>query len=250
MYDVSPQHSIRTFSGLRNLLTIHKGFQIGCLNVRGLLNKMDEMRTIVTGCNFDIMGIRETFLDDNVADNEICIDGYTVVNKNRNRHGGGVLLYIKEGIQYTEITNLAGSEVEGVWANSQCDKQHLALVVMYRPTSSKNAYRKSMVDQIDNVFFSYNENIMLMGDLNYDYKLDETLSSNPLHQIEILYGMWQLIKSPTRVTLTTSTLIDVMFSTQHEYHVVTGVGPYISLSDHYMTYIIYSKIAHKTCLHK
>ena len=99
---------------------------------------MDEMRTIVTECNVDIMGMCETFLDDNVADNEICIDGYTVVKKTRNRHGGGVLLFIKAGIQYTEITNLAGSEVEGVWANMQCDKQHLALGVMYRPPSSNN----------------------------------------------------------------------------------------------------------------
>ena len=159
-----------------------------------------------------------------------------------------MLLYIKEGIQYTEITNLAGSEVEVVWTNIQCDKQHLALGVMYRPPSSNYAYLKSMLDQIDNVF-SCNENIMLMGDLNYDYKLDETLSSNPLQKMEILYGMRQLINSPTRVTLTTSTLIDVMFSTEHESHVVTGVYD-ISLSDHYMTYTIYSKIAHKTRLHK
>ena len=59
---------------------------------------IDEMRTIVTECNFDIMGISlcETFLDDNVADNEICIEGYTTVKKNRNRHGGGVILYNKE----------------------------------------------------------------------------------------------------------------------------------------------------------
>ena len=58
-------------------VTIHSCFKIGSV----LLNKMDEMRTIVTECNFDIMGICETFLDDNVADNEICIDGYTIVNK-------------------------------------------------------------------------------------------------------------------------------------------------------------------------
>ena len=112
MYDVSPQHCMRTFSGLRNLLTRHSGFKIGCLNIGGLLNKMDEMRTIVNECNFDIMGICEKFLDDNVADNEVCTDGYTVVKKNRNRHGGEVLLYIKEGIhttiQYTQYTNLAG----------------------------------------------------------------------------------------------------------------------------------------------
>ena len=45
--DVSAQHSIRTFSGLRNLFTRQNGFKIGCLNIRGLLNKIDEMRTIV-----------------------------------------------------------------------------------------------------------------------------------------------------------------------------------------------------------
>ena len=188
----------------------------GCLNIRGSLNKIDEMRTIVTECNFDIMGICETFLDNNVADNEICIEGYTTVKKNRNRHGGGVMLYIKEGIQYNEITNLAGSEVESVWANIQCDKQQLALGIMYRPPSSNHAYLKSMLDQIYNVY-SYNENVM--------------------------------INSPTRVTLTTSTIIDVMFSTEHKSHGVTVVYD-ISLSDHYMTYTIYSKISHKTCLHK
>ena len=126
------------------------------------------MRTIVTECNFYIMGICETFLDGNVADNEICIEGYTTVKKNRNRHGGGVILYIKEGIQYNEITNLAGSEVESVWANIQCDKQQLALGIMYRPPSSNHAYLKSIV-------YSYNENVMLMGDLNYDYKLDSSM---------------------------------------------------------------------------
>ena len=77
---------------------------------------------------------------------DICIEGYTIVKKNRNRHGGGVLLHIKDGIQNTEITNLAGSEVEGAWANIQCDKQHLALGVMNRPPSSHNAYIKYMLD--------------------------------------------------------------------------------------------------------
>ena len=61
--------------------------------------------------------------------------------------------------------------------------------------------------------------------------------------------MRQLINYPTRDTLTTSTIVDVIFSTEHESYVVTGVYD-ISLSDHYMTYTIYSKISHKTCLHK
>ena len=61
---------------------------IACLLCIGviLLNKFNSIQ---------FNSICETFLDDNVADNEIYIDGYTVVKKNRNRHGGGVLLYIK-----------------------------------------------------------------------------------------------------------------------------------------------------------
>ena len=72
-------------------MTRHSGLKIGYLNIR-VLNTIDEIRTIVTECNFDVMWICETCLD--VTDNEICIEGYTIVKKNRNRHGGGVLIYI------------------------------------------------------------------------------------------------------------------------------------------------------------
>ena len=130
------------------------------------------------------------------------------------------------GIQYTEITNLAGSETEGVWANIQCDKQLLALGVMYRPPSSNNAYLKSMLNRIDNVF-SYHENILLTI-------INSTSIFVPITYTHCnIYGMRQLINYSTRVTLTTYTVIDVIFSTEHESHIVTGVY-HISLIDHYM----------------
>ena len=63
-------------------------------------------------------------------DNEICIERYTNVKKNRNRHGGVVIIYNKEGIQYNEITNLAGSEVESVWENNS---SHSVLCTGHHP---------------------------------------------------------------------------------------------------------------------
>ena len=87
----------------------NRGFRIGCLNISGLLNKIDEMKVILQACKFDVMGVCETFIDDNIADHEITIEGYNVVKKNRTRHGGGVLLYIKDSVRYTVITKLAGS---------------------------------------------------------------------------------------------------------------------------------------------
>ena len=155
--------------------------------------------------------------------------------------GGGVLLYIKEGIFYDQdgLTVLTCPNIESVWVNIKCAKNGLALGIMYRPPSSVNEYFNNMLDHIDNVF-SYYEDVVLMWDLNYDYK-PVLMHSNKLHQIEVLYGVQQLISSPTRVTLTTSSLIDVILSNDHESHVLTGVY-HTSLSDHYVIYTVYSKI--------
>ena len=165
-----------------------------------------------------------------LPENTVCYVGcvnlphastYPIVKKNRNRHGGGVLLYVKDGIDYSEITELVSEQVESVWIKLMYKKETLMLGVVYRPPSSKNDYFNCVLDQIDHAH-SLNENIILMGDLNYNYKFDESLGCNPLHQIEVLYNMRQLITSPTRVTLTTSTLIDVLFTNDHNSHVMTG----------------------------
>ena len=62
------------------------------------------------------MCLCETFIGCDVADDEISIQDYYVVLRNRNRLGGGVLIYVKYGIKYTNITNL-DTHFEGVFIN-------------------------------------------------------------------------------------------------------------------------------------
>ena len=50
----------------------------------------------------------------------------------------------------------------------------------------------------------------------------------------------QLITEPTRVTLQTSNIIDLIFTTVPEKHHISGVIP-VTLSDHYMVYTILSQ---------
>ena len=90
----------RTHVPLSKELAQTQGLKIGCLNIRGLLSKMNELKMILDECKFDIMGVFETCIDSNVADTEISIEGYSIFKKNRNRHGGGVLLYVKDDIDY------------------------------------------------------------------------------------------------------------------------------------------------------
>ena len=71
-----------------------------------------------------------------------------------------------------------------------------------------------------------------MGDLNFDYELDESLSSNPVYWIEALLELTQLIEKPTRRTLTVSSLLDVILTSRPEKHISSGVIQ-TTFSDHY-----------------
>ena len=93
-----------------------------------------------------------------------------------------------------------------------------------------------MLDLLDEIYSNHN-NVILLGDLNHDYDSSGHLVLNPLNQFETLFSMKQLVDVPTRVTLNTSSLLDVIFSTDHKSHTVTGVYQ-TSLSDHYMIYCI------------
>ena len=61
------------------------GLKIGCINVRSLYPKIDEIHQIVQKHEFDILGINETWLDDFISDQELLLDHYDLIRHDRNR---------------------------------------------------------------------------------------------------------------------------------------------------------------------
>ena len=84
---------------------------------------------------------------------------------------------------------------------------------------------------------SVHDNVILLGDLNHIYVFGERLSANPVYQLETLYDMKQLIDVHTREAFNTSSLLDVIFTTNYQSHTTTGVYK-IGLSDHYMIFTV------------
>ena len=105
---------------------------------------------------------------------------------------------------------------------------------IYRPPSSSQAYYNKIIDMYERAHLD-DIPIISMGDLNYDYKLDESLSNNPIHYIEMAYEMTQLILQPTRETSDTSTTLDIIFVSHPGLHTSSGVIQY-NFSDHYLIY--------------
>ena len=62
-------------------------------NARSLIPKYDELSVTMEAHNPDVICIVETWLSVDVLDSEI---GYQVYRRDRNRHGEGVLIYVRD----------------------------------------------------------------------------------------------------------------------------------------------------------
>ena len=81
---------------IKNLnLFVKRGLHVLHLNVNSLLSKIDELRHIVNHTKPAILGIIESKLDSTVSDQEVNINGYSILRSDRNRNGGGVACYVR-----------------------------------------------------------------------------------------------------------------------------------------------------------
>ena len=62
------------------------------------MRHIDEIRVLLSDFSFDILAINETKLDHTIFDCEIHINNYSIVCYDRNSHGSGVAIYVKNSI--------------------------------------------------------------------------------------------------------------------------------------------------------
>ena len=95
-----------------NFLNNNKGLRIASLNVNSIVKHIDEMRILLESKTIDILLINESKIDDTVLDNEICISGYNIIRNDCNRNGGGVIMYLKQLLSFTERNDLVVDSLE------------------------------------------------------------------------------------------------------------------------------------------
>ena len=73
-------------------------------NARSLLPKFDELLISVDTHNPDIICITESCLCTGILDSEILIPGYQSLRHDRNRHGGGILMYVSHRFVVRQVS--------------------------------------------------------------------------------------------------------------------------------------------------
>ena len=84
---VSSHHTYSSFSHNSTLSIMY-------FNARSVFRKLDNLKLVCAIHHPDVICIVESWLDKEISDSELSLDGYNVSRVNRNRHGGGVLIEI------------------------------------------------------------------------------------------------------------------------------------------------------------
>ena len=79
-----PEKNMDSESDFNDLTFTSKGLRVTNLNVRHLVTKVDEIQIMLANENGpDILGLCETFLDKTILDEQVSINGYESIRKDR-----------------------------------------------------------------------------------------------------------------------------------------------------------------------
>ena len=180
--------------------------------------------------NRDIIALTETWLGKDDYPN-LYFNNYECFSQNRikknKKRGGGVLLFIKKTIISNKLDKYTISipdAIDILTVSITFNNLNFILVVNYRsPDSSLDEYN----NLIYTLFSNIKKDIIICGYFNDDIsKLNSDLEINMMSK-----GMYSLIKSPTRITSKSNSILDNFYTHFITDRLSSGIINY-ELSDH------------------
>ena len=222
----------------------NKWFKIAHLNSQSLRcrSHFTEVRELANKNDFDTLSISETWFDSSVSNANVNQEGYKIYRLDRvNKTGGGVCAYIKSDIKVKQLKELSGisrdSGIHQLCLQVQIAKRKsLVICIAYRPPESPIAYFEQEFFASYSKALSLNKDIVLTGDLNCDLSTKNP-KSDALLSFCTSVNATQLITTPTRVTKTSSTIVDVVIVSNPNLVKTSGVMN-LSISDHFLVYSV------------
>ena len=221
------------------------------LNIRSIKKHHDDLISLLasTGCNFDIIGCTETWMNEYTISDVYNLEGYMMYYNNRSgKNGGGVCLYVNNHCVVEERNDMImddGCSDSLFLEVKTLSGPSIIIGVIYRPPSSVyNTFRVSF----DNLLLSinqHNKKCIIMGDFNIDTSKN-TLNAIDFQNILFSSSFLTTIDRHTRVTKKTKTTIDNIITNIQSSSWKSGIL-YTDISDHYGIVFFTNFILKKSC---
>ena len=196
-------------------------------NVQSIVPKLDVLLTELY--DFDILAFSETWLSPAVSEDSIALQSYqSPERKDRARdHHGGVMIYVKETIFYCRRCDLEPVGIQCIWIEHTLKHKHILFGLFYRPPNSDSTYFTSIEDSIHLAVDTGIQDIVVTGDFNFNM-LSAQLSAKIKNLCEE-FSLTQTINQPTHFTEHSSSLLDIILTSNDNHLIFSGVGdPFLS----------------------
>ena len=204
-------------------------FLFGHVNINSFRHKYPFIHDMLIKQSVDLLAISESKLDHSFTNSQFQVTDYAIYRQDLTLCSGGLFVYVRADLPHRR---LGKSEVNYQGFESLCleitvGKTKTAFCCIYKHPKVKNDYFKKCVSNVcDSLLQSYDD-LVIFGDANCCPE-----KSNTVKDICDVYGLTNLIKTPTCHKGPVSTLIDIILVSNPKRYIDT-LNANSGLSDHH-----------------
>ena len=157
---------------------------------------MDELRLFCDKFKPHVLSLNETWLDDSFSDVELSLPGYQLMRRDRDRHGGGIAVYIADNLSLNRLDTPADNIEALRFELSQPNSKKILFGAIYRPPILDASTFTDSLEEMLNNYVNESLETVLLGDFNFDHTSPNAATKN-FQRIANLFNLKQLITDHT-----------------------------------------------------
>jgi hypothetical protein len=195
------------------------------VNTRSLVRHYEDLLLLVSSCKPHVIAISESWLDSSIADSEVAVPGFNFHRNDRNRQGGGVAMYVSNPIASSIVESCSlPSGLECIWISLSLKHLPSNFVIgcFYRPPQSDIRSLNDVFASIEGLL-SCKRFVIACGDFNVDVSDACKPYTSTFQQFISNYSLIQPICEPTRLSSSSTSILDLFLASSNTPVVSSGV---------------------------
>ena len=181
---------------------------IGHLNVNSTWYKFDAVQSLLQDVLLDIFTKSESKLDESFPTAQFKVTNFSLHRRDRDRHGGGLLLYIRSDIPHRRRYDMEPEISHGIEIMIIETRLYKAekcfLVSVYKPSKIKDRLFEIVFTDICQSLQNKSPHWFILGDMNFDMNI-----TNSLRDVSMVFDLTNLANGPTCFKGDTLSSVDV-----------------------------------------